>query len=56
MLVREGLNGLYSKIEVEVDFVKPSKQVHVIEAEMQVGLQISFPLDFAVFCNHFQLN
>ena len=56
MLVGERLNRLYSKIEVEVLSVEPCKQVDIVHAEMQIGLQVPFSFDLLLLRKNFQLN
>ncbi len=53
VLVGERLNRLDSKIEVEVLSVEPSKQVDIVQAEMQIGLQVSFSFNLLLLRKHF---
>ena len=53
VLVGERLNRLDSKIEVEVLSVEPSKQVDIVQAEMQIGLQVPFSFNLLLLRKHF---
>ena len=55
MLVGERLNRLDSKIEVEALSIEPRKQVDIVHAEMQIGLQVPFSFDLLLLSKHFQL-